>query len=104
MGYVNDEKTTCPDCAVAPGARHEQRCDVARCSECGRQYLGCDCRMSQPTVWTGEWPGILECREFNLYTEPGSYWGVMEDLNTLVSSPAFEWDRSLERYVRRATP
>lgn len=33
--------TTCPDCAVNVGERHERGCDVARCTKCGWQELGC---------------------------------------------------------------
>ena len=91
----------CHQCAAAIGERHDPNCDVGRCSECGGQYFGDSCENSRPTVWTGDWPGVAECREFNLYTEPDSPWGVTEDLNTLITDPRFTWDKSLERFVLR---
>jgi hypothetical protein len=58
-------------------------------------------------IWTGEWPGVVECREFGFW----SYWSdddgwvrctadhpqASEDLNTLVSW--CRWDRAAGRWV-----
>jgi hypothetical protein len=63
----------CPDCAVTPGQRHKEGCDVARCVVCGQQQLQCDPEaehgLTGPSLppmqtWTGEWPGYVECREW----------------------------------------
>ena len=61
MVFVGGE--TCPDCAVAPGCRHEKGCDVARCKICGFQDLSCEHRATPMTMWTGRWPGDLEVSE-----------------------------------------
>jgi hypothetical protein len=74
-----EEKPNCGDCGVKPGMQHWGGCDVARCLWTGMQRLACkwfgldplltehDCGAD---VWTGEWPGDKECREFGWY----SYW------------------------------
>ncbi|MFM2078880.1 MAG: hypothetical protein RJA49_2770 [Actinomycetota bacterium] len=49
--------TTCPDCAIEPGAAHEDGCDVARCLVTGGQRLACrDDHDHGRDVWTGGWP------------------------------------------------
>lgn len=78
-------ETTCPDCGVDPGAQHLEGCDVARCPLCGAQDLGCGYQFDEGdpesplvcgntgqartpgdmTVWTGVWPGVEECIEFD---------------------------------------
>lgn len=63
----------CPDCAVPPGTRHEDGCDVGRCPACGQQALGCDKHLDAGTqVWTGRWPGEAEIED-----------GLAKDLNHL---------------------
>lgn len=62
---------TCPDCDVEPGEKHHPGCDVARCSICGTQLLSCDCEDGQPDIWSGEWPGIVECTEKGWYCQGG---------------------------------
>lgn len=56
---------SCPDCGVPPGTPHMDGCDVERCSVCGQQRLGACCagHNKQDARWTGEWPGVVECRE-----------------------------------------
>jgi len=59
-------------------------------------------------VWTGDWPGWQECREFGWYARviPGKGWCPCEanapdaqpDLNRLPKQA--EWDRLDKRYVR----
>jgi hypothetical protein len=61
---------TCSDCDVNPGERHLEGCDVALCKKCGHQLLSCDHiddSIELDTIWTGEWPGKLECRELGWY-------------------------------------
>ena len=65
----------CPDCGVVVGQAHEQGCDVALCTICGRQRLSCshagmyeDAEEEVPSVdgwgavWTGQQPGDDEGR------------------------------------------
>jgi hypothetical protein len=83
----------CGDCAVLPGERHEEGCDVARCVGCGQQALQCDRHLDRPMqTWTGRWPGSEEIEE-----------GLARDLNHLAAcglgpEPILLWDRDLERW------
>lgn len=108
----------CPDCQVEPGQRHDDNCDVARCTVHGFQWLSCDACYdydnsilvgndeAQPTIWTGTWPGVVECRELNLYVYdfPGIP-GKSEDLNALAMmgrTGELVWDHARELWVRPA--
>jgi hypothetical protein len=107
---------TCGDCGVAIGMRHHPGCDVTRCPECGRQALSCDehCDTVPSTcVWTGYFPGCLECEELGWFREfipdfsIGSFCTADDqyadpDLNGLmdaVNSGLLAWDRGRERFV-----
>jgi hypothetical protein len=106
----------CQDCAAEPGMTHEPGCDTARCMHTGRQRLACprtghDCGED---IWTGEWPGVAECREFGWYGHwaderlsgpwtrcaPG-HPAATEDLNRLASEMEARWDRKRQRWVLR---
>ena len=63
-----EPKHPCNDCGVKPGEIHEEGCDVARCTTCGGQRLGCDCEEENEDVWTGIWPGTIEALELRLLT------------------------------------
>ncbi len=54
--------TNCHDCSARPGQKHQEGCDVERCSVCGEQRLGCDCKGHDKEFakWTGIWPGMAE--------------------------------------------
>ena len=69
---VQRPKRKCPDCGVRVGAEHSGGCDIERCSVCKGQWIACGCEEHDPemTVWEGEHPGVLECRELNLWC----YW------------------------------
>ena len=119
----------CRDCQVEPGQRHQKGCDVALCAATGHQWIQCEGQRHefddniygeheercQPTIWTGKWPGIVECREWNLWSRhvegESPYWqkcvstdeGAGEDLNTLASLGAqglVVWSIEHERWVK----
>lgn len=123
------ELTNCHDCGVEPGERHKDGCDTALCVSTGFQHLQCEGEIHvhngreygehegdcAPSIWRGIWPGVIECREFNLWSRhiPGEapYWqncsredeGAMEDLNELHRLAAMgelTWSREGERWVK----
>ncbi len=57
----------CPDCAAKIGETHSYNCDVVRCPVCKGQRLCCDCHSTIPVLWTGFWPGVLECQALGWY-------------------------------------
>jgi hypothetical protein len=101
----------CPDCGAASGAFHQVGCDIEQCPYCGGQLLSCLCRRTPPLddrlPWSGQWPGVAECREFGWYARllPGQGWvpcpvgapGAVEDLNRLHIEA--RWDRAEKRFV-----
>jgi hypothetical protein len=103
----------CGDCGASPGERHHDGCDIERCPMCGGQAISCGCDWDDATCerrmpWTGEWPGVAECREYDLWcirnpNGPGhvpchaSTPGASEDLNRLVLEGT--WDRERQRWV-----
>lgn len=114
----------CHDCAARPGQPHDTNCDTARCLVTGMQRLQCysdDVYVGPENaheyegyamdhsgscgedIWTGEWPGVEDCRRLDLWC----YWGpdygqrgwvkccadhpgATEDLNALVIQ--CDWD------------
>lgn len=105
------EKRACPDCGVVAGGEHLGGCDVALCARCGGQAISCRCEGDFGTIpWTGEWPGVAECREFGLWARevPGRRgWtpcgpddpGAVPDLNSLPEK--CRWDPEAGRWVRK---
>lgn len=118
-------ESSCPDCGAGIGKPHQDGCDVARCLVTGRQRLQCgdedfpdgehpgeNCG---DDIWTGEWPGTVECREYGWWVtwvdpQPGERYGAWlaaapgdpeatPDLNRLTAE--CDWDRQAHRWVRR---
>lgn len=100
----------CPDCGANPGEQHNDGCDVERCPDCGGQLISCDCEgeFAMPRLpWTGEWPGVVECREFGWYAKlvPGKGWQrcskddtqAGEDLNRLAGCAV--WSKEQGRFI-----
>lgn len=85
------ERRRCPDCGTRVGATHRAGCDVARCAQCRRQHMLCDCD-APAEPWAGESPGVYECRALDFYArQVDRGWerclrqtpGAREDLNRL---------------------
>lgn len=101
----------CHDCGALPGTLHVPGCDVERCPDCGGQYISCSCpdSLTPRLPWTGEWPGVVECREFGWYARlvPIRGWvpcmpsdeGATEDLNRLHLEAV--WNKERGRFVLR---
>lgn len=100
----------CPDCGARAGEQHMDGCDVERCPDCGGQMISCDCvgDIEMPRLpWTGEWPGVMECRELGWYSKmvPGKGWvscdksetGATEDLNRLCAHA--KWSKKEGRFT-----
>lgn len=101
------EARRCPDCGVSPGHLHADGCDVERCPCCGRQAICCGCDATAPRMpWTGEWPGVAQCRELGWFARlmPGRGWvpcaaddpDATADLNRLMSG---RWDAASKRWM-----
>jgi hypothetical protein len=69
----------CPACNAKPGMLHRTGCDVEHCPRCGQQLLTCGHFLfgtvkappdQERLPWTGEWPGVQECREFGWWAKP----------------------------------
>lgn len=96
----------CSVCNTSPGQLHEAGCTLERCPECGRhRFLSCDHSFSpRPDSvrlpWTGEYPGVMECREFGWYQQAtwGNTSGPSEDLNRLYVEAL--WSSELRRFIR----
>ena len=110
MPNMNDARP-CPDCGALPGEYHEDGCPVEQCPLCGRQYIGCGCDNDEAerVAWSGEWPGLAECREFGWYAKlvPGEGWvpcgrdepEAVEDINRLWTTA--HWNTARRRFIRR---
>jgi hypothetical protein len=105
------ELRACGDCAVLPGYEHSDGCDVARCPECGIQRLQCEEHEDStlPAIWTGIWPGEIECVEYDLWSKWVEGEGWVEttaddperepNLNKLATMPLV-WSKRLQRFVK----
>lgn len=97
---TQENNRPCSQCDAEPGERHREIDDLTRCRFTGIQVWMCAVAMHtcEPDIWDGEYPGVKECREYNLYTAPDSFWGVTEDLNTLAMITV--WDSFEEKYIK----
>jgi hypothetical protein len=114
----NLSTATCQECDAKPGELHQLGCDVECCSRCGHQLLLCEHSLgsekpppdNERMPWSGEWPGVAECREFGWYAKinrAGPGWvtcapddeEAIPDLNRLRSDAV--WDRQRKRFVRK---
>ena len=102
----------CPDCGATIGMAHEHGCDIEPCPECGRQKISCDCWMQDtpalsPVVWSGFWPGELECLEYGLFSTfkawegfaacNADFPGARPDFNTLFKFG--QWNKEKRRWM-----
>ncbi|TDB79613.1 hypothetical protein [Micromonospora sp. KC721] len=60
---------SCPACEAGIGKTHADDCDVAECLACGLKRMHCPSSAAKGhdpgrAVWTGDWPGHRECRQF----------------------------------------
>lgn len=111
---------SCRQCQVQPGEAHEDGCGVARCMLTGQQRIQhdcadhcdtCNCVPCPPDIWTGEWPGVAECREFGWwcyfvpYGDPSwvpcgpEHPDAQPDLNRLHVEAV--WDAAAKRWRHR---
>jgi hypothetical protein len=96
----------CHDCKAEPGELHVDGCDIERCSACGGQRIGCECGFVDARMpWSGEYPGLTECREYGLWSVgppwksvPAGTPDAREDLNRLMST-CF-WSAQKQKWVR----
>jgi hypothetical protein len=105
------QSNKCPDCNVSIGSLHQVSCDVERCPCCGGQALSCEgFNPDDPRrmPWTGEWPGVAECREFGWYAIFKNGWqsvdpstpGATPNLNRLYTDG--QWDAKAQRFRQRS--
>jgi len=103
----------CHDCDARANEFHQDGCDVERCAECGFQKITCGCENVETRMpWTGEWPGLKECREYGFFVKIVEGQGRVscdkddpditkrEDLNRLVSEAV--WDKVQQKFVLEA--
>jgi hypothetical protein len=101
----------CWDCGVEIGVPHLDGCDVARCLVTGvQQRLSClEDHDHGDDRHTGYWPGVLECREFNWFTDPSlpGFSAPTEDLNRLALAAVIgevRWSREDRRFYLVESP
>jgi hypothetical protein len=115
---LHEAENRCPDCQVLPGSPHETGCDVAPCPACGWQRLQCDAHgddesLDPLAVWTGRWPGEVECEreDWWSYFDQARGWircpadapDASHDLNRLLEAAAggyLVWSREQQEWVR----
>lgn len=91
----------CGDCGVEPGWPHIDGCDVARCTECGWQRIGCEHEESAlgwGQTWTGVWPGEAECHELGLIYANGD--PMLNELAMMAHMGGVVWSKDQQRWER----
>lgn len=106
---MNDKPLTCFDCAVWPGQPHQDGCDVAPCTACGQQRIGCEHRGSKTgwgAVWTGNWPGVQECLEYGVVKADGqadlnrfSAFKCAESEKLFIEAGCYYWSKKYHRFI-----
>ncbi|WP_199736584.1 hypothetical protein [Micromonospora sp. HM5-17] len=105
----------CPECDRWVGQAHREDCAIAPCLLTGLARRGCrEFARAEPhdcgeAVWTGDWPGHPECREFGWYVrwDQAAGWvrcgpdepGAGPDLSRLYEQA--RWDVDRQRWVQR---
>lgn len=102
----------CTHCGVKPGKPHLRGCEEARCLYNGEQRLSHLGNYLHPgdcgkAIWTGEYAGEAECREYGLWcrwVDAQGYvpcdvddHGAVVDITALVNLG--RWNRILHRWV-----
>jgi len=101
MPLLSGFEPYCPDCGVGVGSQHiydeyDGGCDVARCLVSGWQRLMCDADHDcGREVWTGFWPGHIDCERLGWMLGPGFH-----DLNRLLLDA--RWDPDRRAWVKAA--
>lgn len=103
--------SSCPRCGVRPGNKHKRSCSAEQCSNCGHQYFCCGCPPCLRTprlTWTGDLPGVAECRRFGFLVKlvPGKGYVPCDkddpdaepDMNRLFREA--RWDPAARRFIR----
>lgn len=108
----------CPDCGAKAGAPHGLGCDVAHCPACGFQRLTCHAHEGAElfSIWTGRWPGKVECERFGWWAYfvpnegftpcPPDHPKAVHDLNRLYREAAHRrlaWDIGQQQFVPAQT-
>ena len=118
---MSESSANCPSCGAKPSELHKLGCEVERCPRCGRQLYLCIHYLlgavkppppnEERMPWTGEWPGVSECREFGWFAKrnqsgPGyvpcsaNDPEAVPDLNRLRKEAA--WDALQKRFVKKS--
>ncbi len=98
------EPQDCFKCGVKPDQKHKYMCDWALCKHTGHQFIQCskDYHVNnncQATIYPGYYHGVIECHEYDLFTDADSFWGISPDLNKLVAIS--DWNVERQRYIMR---
>lgn len=118
MNIQTESVGSCTGCGVKPGQPHINGCDLEVCASCGQQKIGCECENNinlSSVPWSGEFPGLAECREFGFYciNIPATGWvpceidepGAREDLNRLADEVHFGrivWSVEQAKFIAKA--